>query len=111
MVVVVKVASLPRRRILDTRRDAALRRLATDDQNDDVAMVGGGGGIYHRFGRFGRQSRRRPLKGGRRRVSLTPRHNLSTFLLQRFSSSSFVWWSFFESVLFCLLLLFDFLSP
>ena len=92
MVVVVKVASLPRRRILDTRRDAALRRLATDDQNDDVAMVGGGGGIYHRFGRFGRQSRRRrPLKGiGRRRVSLTPRHNLSTFLLQRFSSSSFV---------------------
>ena len=89
MVVVVKVASLPRRRILDTRRDAALRRLATDDQNDDVAMVGGGGGIYHRFGR---QSRRRPLKGiGRRRVSLTPRHNLSTFLLlQRFSSSSFV---------------------
>ena len=92
MVVVVKVASLPRRRILDTRRDAALRRLATDDQNDDVAMVGGGGGIYHRFGRFGRR-RRRPLKGiGRRRVkSLTPRHNLSTFLLlQRFSSSSFV---------------------
>ena len=86
MVVVVKVASLPRRRIVDTRRDAALRRLATDDQNDDVAMVGGGGGIYHRFGRFGR--RRRP-KGGRR-VSLTPRHNLSTFLLQRFSSSSFV---------------------
>ena len=98
MVVVVKVASLPRRRILDTRRDAALRRLATDDQNDDVAMVGGGGGIYHRFGRFGR--RRRPLKGGRR-VSLTPRHNLSTFFLQRFSSS-FV--SFF-------VLLFDFLSP
>ena len=92
MVVVVKVASLPRRRILDTRRDAALRRLATDDQNDDVAMVGGGGGIYHRFGRFGRRRRRRPLKGiGRRRVSLTPRHNLSTFLLlQRFSSSSFV---------------------
>ena len=99
MVVVVKVASLPRRRIVDTRRDAALRRLATDDQNDDVAMVGGGGGIYHRFGRFGR--RRRPLKGGRRRVSLTPRHNLSTFFLQRFSSS-FV--SFF-------VLLFDFLSP
>ena len=67
MVVVVKVASLPRRRFVDTRRDAALRRLATADQNDDVAMVGGGGGIYHRFGRFGR--RRRPLKGGRR-VSL-----------------------------------------
>ena len=104
MVVVVKVASLPRRRILDTRRDAALRRLATDDQNDDVAMVGGGGGIYHRFGRFGR---RRPLKGGRRRVSLTPRHNLSTFFLQRFSSS-FVWWSFFVSFF---VLLFDFLSP
>ena len=100
MVVVVKVASLPRRRFVDTRRDAALRRLATDDQNDDVAMVGGGGGIYHRFGRFGRR-RRRPLKGGRRRVSLTPRHNLSTFFLQRFSSS-FV--SFF-------VLLFDFLSP
>ena len=89
MVVVVKVASLPRRRILDTRRDAALRRLATDDQNDDVAMVGGGGGIYHRFGR---QSRRRPLKGiGRRRVkSLTPKTQSFNF-----SSSSTVFFFFF----------------
>ena len=93
MVVVVKVASLPRRKILDTRRDAALRRLATDDQNDDVAMVGGGGGIYHRFGRFGRR-RRRPLKGiGRRRVSLTPKTQSFNF-----SSSSTVFFFFFFCV-------------
>ncbi len=88
------VASLPRRRIVDTHRRDALRRLATDDDDDqNDAMVGGGGGGGGGFPFDHHRDRRRRRRRSRwssvvlpQKVGVVCHSKTKVFLLQRFSS-------------------------